>query len=111
MIEETVRNYLNSRLSVKAYMEEEPDMPEEYILIEKTGGGETNCIKNSTLTIQSFSMSLYGSAKLNEQVKKVMKDSIELDEICKCGLNSDYNYTDTSRKKYRYQAVFDIVHY
>ena len=111
MIEEIVRNYLNSRLSVKAYLEEEPDMPEEYILIEKTGGGETNFVKNATLAIQSFSVSLYGSAKLNEQVKKVMMDSIELDEICKCGLNSDYNYTDTSRKKYRYQAVFDMVHY
>lgn len=31
--------------------------------------------------------------------------------ISKCTLNSDYNYTDTARKKYRYQAVYDIVYF
>ena len=56
-------------------------------------------------------MSLFGAASLNERVKKVMENIIELDDICSCNLNSDYNYTDTGRKKYRYQAVFDITHY
>jgi hypothetical protein len=56
-------------------------------------------------------MSLCGAALLNEKVKEKMEKITELDDICKCDLNSDYNYTDTNRKKYRYQAVFDIVHY
>lgn len=111
MIEKVILDYLNQGLTVPAYMEEEQDMPKEYVLIERTGGGEPNYTKNATFTIQSFSESLYGAALLNEKVKKVMQKIIELDDISKCSLNTDYNYTDTERKKYRYQAVFDIVHY
>ena len=29
----------------------------------------------------------------------------------KYNLNSDYNFTDTETKEYRYQAVFDINYY
>ena len=32
-------------------------------------------------------------------------------EVASCRLNSDYNFTDTTKKQYRYQAVFDIVYY
>ena len=32
-------------------------------------------------------------------------------EISRCALNTSYNYTDTSRKIFRYQAVFELVHY
>lgn len=30
-------------------------------------------------------------------------------DISKAKLNSDYNYTDTTTKSYRYQAVYDLV--
>ena len=111
MIEEKVREYLEDKLDIPVRMEEEPGLPEEYVLIEKTGSGKKDHILSATLTIQSYSMSLCGAALLNEKVKEKMEKITELDDICKCDLNSDYNYTDTNRKKYRYQAVFDIVHY
>ncbi len=111
MIEKIIQDYLNSVLPVQAFMEEKPGMPKEYVLIEKTGGGEENHINDATLIIQSFSTHLYGAVALNEEVKKAMRKSVTLDDISRCSLNSDYNYTDTARKKYRYQAVFDIVHY
>lgn len=111
MIEKIVLDYLNKKMTVPAYMEEEPDMPREYILIEKTGSGGDNYVRDATIVIQSFSISLYEAAELNEKVKKSMEDIIELDDVTKCELNSDYNFTDVSRKKYRYQAVFDITHY
>ena len=38
-------------------------------------------------------------------------NAIALEQIVSVSLNSDYNYTDTTTKEYRYQAVFDIVHY
>lgn len=47
----------------------------------------------------------------SEVYKAAMQDIIGLNEICKCKLNSDYNFTDTSINQYRYQAVYDIVHY
>lgn len=111
MIEQTILDYLSEKLSVLVRLEEEPDMPDEYVLIEKTGGGKTNYISRATIAIRSHAKSLYRAMQVNEDVKAAMEEIVMLDEISRCSLNSDYNYTDTTRKKYRYQAVFDIVHY
>lgn len=110
MIEKIVLDYLKSK-SINAYMERNNGIKGDFVLIEKTGGGEENHIKNSTLAIQSFSDSLYNAALLNEKIKELMKQIIELDEVSKCSLNSDYNYTIPNTKEYRYQAIFDLVHY
>ena len=64
-----------------------------------------------TVAIQSYAGTLYDTAVLNEQVKATMENIIDRNDISKCTLNSDYNYTDTARKKYRYQAVYDIVYF
>jgi len=48
---------------------------------------------------------------LNEAVKAAVEMLVELDDVSSVSLNSDYIYTDTESKKYRYQAVFDIKHY
>ena len=65
----------------------------------------------STFFIQSYSSSKYKASLLNEKVKDVMYDLIELDEITSLHRNSDYDYTDTTIKKYRYQALFDIGYF
>lgn len=111
MIEVLVLNYLRDSIGIPAYTEKETDMPEEYFLIEKTGSGEENYIKQTTLAIKSYSTSLYKAALLNEKLKAAMKKIIKLDDVSRCSLNSDYPYSDTSRKQYRYQAVFDITHF
>ena len=111
MVEKIVKDYLQSSLGIPVRLEEEDDLVNEYVLIEKTGSGEENHIASATLAIQSYSGSLYGAATLNERVKEAMKKIVEMDDISKCQLNSDYNYTDTTRKKYRYQAVYDMVHF
>lgn len=111
MIEKIVLNYLNDALGVKVCMEEEENMPQEYVLVEKTGSGKENHIFDATIVVQSFSDTMYHAAMLNEKVKAAMENIVVLDDITRCDLNTDYNYTDTSRKKYRYQAVFDITHY
>ena len=111
MIEQTILDYLKEKLPVPVDMEETSDVPSAYVLIEKTGSGGDWYIKEATFAIQSYGESLHKAAELNEKVKEAMKQIIELDGVTKCSLNSDYNYTDNSRKKYRYQAVFDITHY
>lgn len=110
MIEEIIINFLKEK-GFDVYTEKEANMPKEYILIEKIGGGEDIGIKNSTLAIQSFSRSLHKTAMLNEKVKAAMRACSNLDSICRCELNSDYNYTIANTREYRYQAVFDITHY
>ena len=110
MIEVVILDYLNQS-GYSAYAEEEPDMPEEFIIIEKIGGNETNHIKKAVVAIKSYAGNLYRAMTINEKVKETMKRITALDQISKCSLNSDYNYTGTTRKKYRYQAVFDITYY
>ena len=111
MVEKIVKDYLQSSLGIPVRLEEEDDLGNEYVLIEKTGSSTGNHIASATLAVQSYSTSLYGAASLNERVKAAMEKIIELDDISRCELNTDYNYTDPARKKYRYQAVFDIVYY
>ena len=48
---------------------------------------------------------------LNEAVKDAMDNFIEEVQVSKSSLNSDYNFTDTQSKTYRYQAVYDIIHF
>ena len=111
MVEKIVKDYLQSSLGIPVRLEEEDNLGTEYVLVEKTGSSVENHIYRATLAIQSYAASLYNAAVLNERVKKAMDNMVELDDICKSDLNSDYNYSDTSRKKYRYQAVYDITHY
>lgn len=111
MIEKILLNYFKSKTSIPVYMEIPEKAPESYIIIEKTGSSEENHIYSAMIAIQSYAESLFLAADLNEQVKLTMDKAIELDDICHVQLNSDYNHTDTSMKKYRYQAVYDIVHY
>lgn len=111
MIEKIVLDYLSERFTESVYMEEPEAKPETYVLIEKTGSGKTNHISSATLAVQSYAPSMYQAAALNERVKAAMENAITLDEIVKVTLNSDYNYTNTASKRYRYQAVFDVIFY
>lgn len=111
MIEKIILDYLDQELSVPVYMERPADPPGHFVLIEKTGSGKTNYICDAMIAVQSYAPSLYEAAELNEEVKTVMENMIVLDDICRVSLNSDYNFTDTAMRAYRYQAVFDITHY
>lgn len=81
------------------------------ILVEKTGSSKTNRIDTATIAIQSYGGSLVNTIELNEEVKRIMEGIETLDDIGGCHLNSDYNYTDTTTKQHRYQAVFSISYY
>lgn len=111
MIEEVILGYLGAALSVPCYMEMPEDASSSFIVIEKTGSSQLNKIKKATFAIQSYAPTLYDAAQLNEQVKAAMEDIIERGDISRIELNSDYNYTDTALKHYRYQAVFIVTYY
>lgn len=111
MIEAIVRNYLKEKLSVEVYMEEPEEIPESYVIIEKTGGGKSNGLNSATLAIQSYAQSLADACLLNEAVKLALEDIDMQDPISKAELNTDYNFTDTETKRYRYQAVYDFIYY
>ena len=111
MIEKTILDYLNEKLDVTAYMERPESQPASYVIIEKTGSSESDQVTTSTFAFQSCAKSLAEAAALNELVKSAVKESVELPGIGGVHLNTDYNYTKTESKQYRYQAVFLITHY
>lgn len=111
MIEIVIKQFLDKHLSVPAFFERPNELPKKYVLFEKTGSGENNYLPSSTYAFQSYGPSMYEAALLNEKLKEAVKSMIVLDEISKIKLNSDYNFTDTTTKEYRYQAVYDINHY
>ena len=110
MIEKIVFDYLSQMLDVPVRTEKLGNVPEEYVLIEKTGSSVENHINSSTIAIQSYSDTFYNAALLNDQVKQAMDHMAESTNIYKSSLNSDYNFTDTNTKQYRYQAVYDIYY-
>jgi hypothetical protein len=110
MIEKIYLDYLTERLDVPVYMEEPTEDLTDYVLIEKVGSSESNHIPTATLVFQSYGASLYDAALRNLLVKTLVANSVELDEISAVRLNSDYNFTDTTTKKYRYQALFVVTY-
>lgn len=110
MIEETVMEHLAAETKLAVYMEVPEKPEEECIILEKTGGSERNYLETATLAVQSYGGSLYRAAEINELVKAAMRTLPEKTNVSRAALNSDYNFTDTKTKRYRYQAVYDIVY-
>lgn len=112
LIEATVISYLTAALETdNVYAERPIDVPEEYYVIERTSSDEVNHIQSVTIAIQSISgVSMLRAAQMNQEVLKAMRNLVTVEDVTGCQLNSAYNFTDTSTKEYRYQAVFDIYY-
>ena len=111
MIEKTLYNYLNTELSVPVYMEIPTPIPPRCFLLEKTGGNRENMICYATFALQSYGISLSDAAHMNLLGINAMMGAVSLDSVSEVKLNSDYNFPDLTRKRHRYQAVFNVTHY
>ena len=111
MIELIVKKYIENNLDIKVFFEFPKEKIKEFVLIDYIGSSSSNQLNSTRLAIQSYSDSLFKAASLNNRIKKILNNIIELNEISKIELDTDYNYSDKELKKYRYQAIFDIFHY
>ena len=102
MIELVIKKFLDGQLDVPSFFEHKPNMPESYVILEKTGSGGSDYVHSATFAFQSYAPSLQKAAELN---------LITVNEISGVHHNSDYNFTDTETKQYRYQAVYDINYF
>ena len=103
-------DYLDRVLDATAYLEIPQNPPDKFVIVDKTGSSEENHIYSATFALQSYAKTLYEAAALNEEVKKAMDKIIELDMISSSKLNTDYPFTDTTKKQYRYQAVYELFY-
>lgn len=111
MIEKILYDYLSGEKKLAIYTEQPRVKPDVFYIMEKTASSEIDKIKTATFAIQSYATTLYDAALMNEIIKECMTDAIELDEISRVDINSDYNYSDPTTKQYRYQAVFVVTYY
>lgn len=113
MIEETIIQTLSTALNMDdVYMEVPERLPTKCIVIERTGSSMSNLIETATIAVQSYDASLIEAAQLNEAAKEAMLFELPKNgDVASCKLNTDYNFTDPTTHRYRYQALFEIVHY
>ena len=110
MILKDLLDYLNTQLSVGVYAEA-PAQLTDYVLLDQTATSNENHITTTTIAVQSYGATLYGAMSLNEDVKAAMKGFAEQPQVTKVKLETDYNFTNTASKQYRWQAVYHITHY
>lgn len=103
-------DYLTDELEVFVGMEA-PEETTDYVLIDQTGSATTNHITTTTVAVQSYGSSLYDAMLLNETVKGSMLSFAEDADVASVRLETDYNFTNTETKQYRWQAVYRITHY
>lgn len=111
MIESRLIKYLAEALDIPTYAEAPEDATGEYLVVEKTGSSRTNYLDEATIAVQSYADSLADAAWLNQRVKSAMLNAWILDDISSVRLNSDYNFTDTATRNYRYQGVYVVTYY
>lgn len=90
---------------------EAPSQTTNYVLIDQTGSDTTNHITTTTVAIQSYGASLLDALTLSDTVKGLMLNFVAEDEVAAVRLETDYNFTNTTTKQYRWQAVYQITHY
>lgn len=112
MIETVVYEYLKSMLPDEEVETETPSpLPDQFITIEKTGSSpQGNRLMHSTFAIQSWSTTKAKAAALSEKVCKAMNIIAETTEVSHSE-GGDYDFTDTTTKRYRYQAVYELIHF
>lgn len=111
LIEEFVVHYLDTELTVPVSGAVPSNPPATFVTVERTGGSASDKIRTATLAVQAWAESIDKAANLCAEVTYAMEAIVEKDEISRCTLSASYNFTDTTTKHCRYQAVFEVVHY
>lgn len=109
MIETKILDYLTQKTDVFVGVEM-PGDKSEFVLLEKIGRKKRDWIITDAFMFQSYAGSLARVIEIDEAVQEAMDKFAETPGISACRLSSNYNFTDTRYKKYRYQCTYEITH-
>lgn len=101
---------LNTSMTVPVYGDEDEVTDSKYVLVEMIGMSEKNMVQKESLSFRSIAESRAAAYALNLTTMEKVKELIQFDEISGIHLESSYDSTDTTKKKYRYQCIFGITH-
>lgn len=109
----TIEQYLIEKLQTvaPAYAEKPEDITGEYLVVDVISASESNCIKRSTVAVRCYADSFVEAAELNRTVREYMADLWQEPEIARCKINTEYAINHIEMMQYRYQSIYDIIHY
>ncbi len=110
IIEATIIEYLKDKLDVSVVAETPDTEPESYVRIERVGRQVRNLLTTDSIAFQSYGATMYDAALLDDKVQSAVPELTKIAGVSGVHLASNYNSTDTSKKNYRYQCIFDITH-
>lgn len=111
MIENYLIEHIEANTETPVYVFVPEVMPNEFFVIDRTGTARDNHIETVTVAIQSYARTAERAAELIEEMVEIMDTLTDGPGVSACRLDNVYMFTDTTRNRPRYQAVFDITHY
>lgn len=113
-IEALIIQYLTGKnltgIAGNVYAETPVNPPDDYVLIQRTGGASENQIRSYNIYTETVSRKdKLTAATLHEEVVEAMLQMPDTADVYRCRLNSDYDATRADRKEYRYQALWEIT--
>lgn len=104
--------YLSETIGCDAYAEAPRKRPEQFITIERTGGGEElhGLIDRPLVAVQSWGQSNYDASSLALIVDQAMLVAPNhITNLMSCERNSLYNFPDPDSRIARYQGIYELV--
>lgn len=112
MIEKIIIEHLEAALDVPVYVMMPDVLPQEFVVIDRTGTSIENRITTTSIVIDSYSsVSTLAAAELADAVNSAMDELNNDANVAGCHMENCIKYTDVVRKIPRYQSTFAITHY
>lgn len=84
--------------------------PEEFVTVERTGGGSTDRLAHPELAVQSWAATNHGAWLLAERVDALMSAMpYRLADVMGCSCSSVYHWPDPDSDMQRYQGVYSLT--
>lgn len=112
-IEILIQRHLEGKTVYPTFLEEpaKPQRPPRYFLVARMGVSPQNHIHHGRIVVQSYAPSLAGAMALNRAAYDAMQSLPELSAVTAAALVTDYDFTDESTHRYRWQAVYEVIYY
>lgn len=111
MIEEKLIAFLNENGEAPAFGAFPDTEPDNFYLVERSGGGSEPGLDRAILTIMSYAPNRYASASLDYALRGDMLRFYERGDVAHVRHVSSCCLADPRTKRERYQAVYEVYSY
>lgn len=107
-VEQAVIQFLAAK-GYNAYADAPNPMPDSFVTVERTGGGDRDRIDRATLAVQCWAGGRKAAADMAYEVRNVLEGLTGERGFGAVRVTSLYNWPDSKSRKARYQLVVDAT--